>query len=202
MLPTTLPGGDTPQDLVFDFAPLPGGYGWLFPKGNHVNIGVGTFAPVASGDACLKSVTRALLTEYTQASLGIAVLPNITGQYLGMGGQAYAPHGRVLLAGDAAGLVDTLTGEGIYSAIVSGQAAAAAILTGEDTDLAKEYARRLRSLQKTLAFSHRAAQAFYAHPQRGFRVMRTPLLRSLVLKTYSDGLPPTRMLGILSKLIA
>jgi geranylgeranyl reductase family protein len=201
-LPIALPGGDTPQDLVFDFAPLPGGYGWLFPKGDHVNIGVGAFAPTPTGDACLKSVTRALLAEYTSAKLGVTTLPNIRGQYLGMGGQAYVPHGRVLLAGDAAGLVDPLTGEGIYSAIVSGQAAAAAILACDATDLTEEYARRLQPLQKTLAFSRRAAQAFYAHPERGFRVMRTPLLRSLVLKTYSDGLPPTKLLGILSKIFA
>jgi geranylgeranyl reductase family protein len=202
MLPIALPGGDTPQDLVFDFAPLPGGYGWLFPKGDHVNIGVGTFAPTPTGDACLKSVTRALLAEYTNAKLGITTLPNITGQSLGMGGQAYVPRGRVLLAGDAAGLVDPLTGEGIHSAIVSGQAAAAAILACDATDLTEEYARRLQPLQKTLAFSRRAAQSFYAHPERGFRVMRTPLLRSLVLKTYSDGLPPTKLLGILSKIFA
>lgn len=206
MLPTALPGGDTPQDLVFDFVPLPGGYGWLFPKGDHLNLGVGAFAPTGTGDVYLKSVTRGLLLEYAQSKLGIATLPDITGQYLGMGGQAYVPRGRMLLAGDAAGLVDSLTGEGIYSAIVSGQAAASAILAcgtkNPSLGLAKEYARRLQPLQKTLAFSSRAARSFYANPERGFRMMRTPLLRSLVLKTYSDGLPATRLLSLLSKIIA
>jgi geranylgeranyl reductase family protein len=200
-LPATLPGGDAPHDLVFDFAPLPGGYGWLFPKGDHINIGVGAFAPSESGDTRLKSVTRTLLMEYTQMKLGISTLTDITGQYLGMGGSAYVPRGRVLLAGDAAGLVDPLTGEGIHSAIVSGQAAAAAILA-DRANVAEEYAKRLRPLQETLAFSHRAAQAFYARPERGFRVMQTPLLRSLVLKTYSDGLPATKLLGVLSKVVA
>ena len=208
-LPTTLPGGDAPHDLIFDFAPLPGGYGWLFPKGDHINIGVGAFAPV--NEAQLKGATRALLAEYTQAKLGVSMitdsgLSKITGQYLGMGGSAYVPSGRVLLAGDAAGLVDSLTGEGIHSAIVSGQAAAAAILAHADTvrhpNVAEEYAKRLRPLQETLAFSHRAAQAFYKQPERGFRVMRTPLLRSLVLKTYADGLQSAKMLGVLSKIVA
>jgi flavin-dependent dehydrogenase len=123
-----------------------------------------------------------------------------------MGGHAYVPQGRVLLVGDAAGLVDPLTGEGIHSAVVSGQAAAAAILAamkaGADGDaLAAAYGRNLQPLQQTLAFSDRAARAFYRDPARGFKAMRIPLLRSLILKTYADGLPHTRLLTALAKLV-
>jgi geranylgeranyl reductase family protein len=200
-LPELLPAGDNATDLIFDFAPLPGGYGWLFPKGDHVNIGVGAFAPTnGSANTQLKSVTRDLLAQYTQQKLGIALTTPITGQYLGMGGHAYVPRDRVLLAGDAAGLVDPLTGEGIHSAIVSGQAAAAAILENP-TDIASAYARHLKPLQQTLAFSARAARAFYRDPERGFRAMRNPILRPLILKTYADGLPHTRLITALAKLI-
>ncbi len=214
-LPARLPAGDAPLDLVFDFAPLPGGYGWLFPKGDHVNIGVGAFAAMeravdaatgqfasgaATGDAALKTVTRALLVEYARRKLGVAALGAVTGQYLGMGGEAYVPRGRVLLAGDAAGLVDPLTGEGIHSAIVSGQAAAAAVLVcgASQDDVAAEFARRLRPLQETLAFSARAARAFYAEPERGFRAMRMPLLRSVILRTYADGVPHPKLISRLA----
>jgi flavin-dependent dehydrogenase len=234
-LPATLPAGDAPHDLVFDFSPIPGGYGWLFPKGDHINIGVGAFAPEPAPtpdapEARLKAVTRTLLADYTRQKLGVALPAEVTGQHLGMGGHAYLPSGRVLLAGDAAGLVDPLTGEGIHSAIVSGQAAAAAILetlstnlsyrpdperaqrvegaverpasrSAQTTALAAAYARHLAPLQQTLAFSHRAARAFYREPQRGFRAMKLPFLRSLVLKTYADGLPHTRLLTALAKLI-
>jgi geranylgeranyl reductase family protein len=199
-LPEVLPGGDAPTDLVFDFAPLPGGYGWLFPKGDHINIGVGAFAPsptVTPTD--MKAVTRHLLLDYAQHKLGTRALPHITGQALGMGGHAYVPQGRVLLTGDAAGLVDPLTGEGIHSAIVSGQAAAAAALAPRPT-LATAYAAQLRPLRETLAFSHRAARAFYATPERGLKAMRTPVLRSLILKTYADGLPLTRAIATFARL--
>jgi geranylgeranyl reductase family protein len=226
-LPTSLPAGDAPQDLVFDFAPLPGGYGWLFPKGDHINIGVGAFAPSSSTSPTdLKAVTRQLLLDYTHQKLGLRNLPSgeplhITGQALGMGGHDYIPSGRVLLTGDAAGLVDPLTGEGIHSAIVSGQAAAAAILEtltipgappsptasssarvgSQDAGaLSQAYARHLRPLQQTLAFSHRAARSFYANPDRGFRAMRNPILRPLILKTYADGLPRTGWITTLAKL--
>jgi len=197
-LPQELSAGSSAHDLVFDFSPIPGGYGWLFPKGDHINIGVGAFAPADSPDQ-LKAVTRTLLTAYTQQKLGVALPKEVTGQHLGMGGHLYVPRGRVLLAGDAAGLVDPLTGEGIHSAIVSGQAAAAAILEGRD--FAAAYARHLAPLQQTLAFSHRAARAFYREPERGFRAMKLPFLRSLILKTYADGLPHTRLLTALAKLV-
>jgi geranylgeranyl reductase family protein len=203
-LPATLPNGARPHDLVFDFAPLPGGYGWLFPKADHINIGVGTFAPTSrAAHADLKKVTRALLLEYTHQKLGVTQLAHITGQQLGMGGHTYIPSGRVLLVGDAAGLVDPLTGEGIHSAVVSGQAVAAAILDcdlNDSTDVAAAYARHLAPLQKTLTFSHRAARAFYAQPERGFKAMRLPFMRSLILKTYADGLPHTGLLTALAKL--
>jgi geranylgeranyl reductase family protein len=219
-LPATLPNGARPHDLVFDFAPLPGGYGWLFPKADHINIGVGAFAPSSSpqkpgapsvtasssrvGSQDLKQVTRTLLLDYARQKLGVTTLAHITGQQLGMGGHTYVPTGRVLLVGDAAGLVDPLTGEGIHSAIVSGQAAAAAILDCDLNEHANEiaaaYARHLAPLQKTLTFSHRAARAFYARPERGFKAMRLPFMRSLILKTYADGLPHTGLLTALAKL--
>ncbi len=222
-LPATLPGGGSPQDLVFDFAPLPGGYGWLFPKSDHINIGVGAFAPssarnpgatssptasssakMGSRSPSLKQATRALLLDYAQQKLGVTNLTHITGQQLGMGGHTYIPRGRVLLVGDAAGLVDPLTGEGIHSAIVSGQATAAAILecdlSNQPNEVAAAYARHLAPLQKALAFSHRAARAFYAQPERGFKAMRLPFMRSLILKTYADGLPHTGLITALAKL--
>ena len=213
-LPATLPNGAAPHDLVFDFAPLPGGYGWLFPKADHINIGVGAFAPSRhkrapqhppSAQDSAQDVTRALLLDYAHQKLGVTTLAHITGQQLGMGGHTYIPQGRVLLVGDAAGLVDPLTGEGIHSAIVSGQAAAAAILecdlNNQPNDVASAYARHLAPLQKTLAFSHRAARAFYAQPQRGFKAMRLPFMRSLILKTYADGLPHTALITALAKLV-
>lgn len=259
-LPGQLPAGDLPHDLVFDFAPIAGGYGWLFPKADHINIGVGGFVPQANSTdetaaaagvpgMHYETVTRALLAEYTRTKLGIDLrtLPHahVTGQHLGLGGHAYVPQGRVLLLGDAAGLVDPLTGEGIHSALISGQAAAAAILevfpllraasgaapgaipgapsfpafsaragseapqghpephqAAQAKRLAEAYARHLAPLQETLAFSHRAARSFYREPGRGFKVMRTPLLRNLVLKTYADGLPTTRLLASLARRVA
>jgi flavin-dependent dehydrogenase len=209
VLPPVLPAGDGPQDLVFDFAPIAGGYGWLFPKGDHINVGVGWFVPKDGAATrnpegmAFESVTRGQLESYARQKLGIElskVQAHVSGQHLGFGGHGYAPRGRVVLAGDAAGLVDPLTGEGIFSAIKSGQAAAGAVMAcagAESAALSGEYAERLQELQAMLVFSRDAARSFYREPGRGFRVIRKRLLRHLMLKTYTDGLPHARLLAAL-----
>lgn len=205
VLPEALPAGDAPHDLVFDFAPIAGGYGWLFPKGDHINIGVGGFVPKNGSNVpesmSYESVTRGLLEDYTRHKLGVElseVQAHVSGQHLGLGGHGYVPRGRVLLAGDAAGLVDPLTGEGIFSAIKSGQAAAAAAMARGEANaasLSAAYSQSLKELQAMLLFSNDAAKSFYREPGRGFRVVRKPLLRQLMLKTYADGLSHARLLA-------
>ena len=97
---------------------------------------------------------------------------------------------RVFLVGDAGGFVDPLTGEGIYGALLSGQAAAQAILGEgrEEGSVTDSFARHLRDYRQTLSFSSRAATAFYAEPARGFRAMRLPFVRQSLIKTYTHGL--------------
>jgi geranylgeranyl reductase family protein len=177
-------------DLTFDFDSVRNGYAWIFPKGDHLNVGV--YSPSFSG-----SLTRSGLLTYVRERLGSGSVDGVTGQYLGIGaGEGKAENvqadlrDRVLLVGDAGGFVDPLTGEGIYGALHSGQAAARAILSdtrgeGRAVEMFAEY---LVGYRQTLRFSSRAAAAFYANPARGFRVMRLPFLRRSLVKTYTHGL--------------
>ncbi len=112
------------QRASLDVGSLRGSYGWVFPKGEHLNVGVGCFAASSRKAQGLMNYARshwafrfpgARLTH----SLG-SVLP------LRPPGAAIA-RGRVLLAGDAGGLVEAFTGEGIYWALRSGRIAAEAI---------------------------------------------------------------------------
>jgi flavin-dependent dehydrogenase len=129
--------------------------------------------------------------------VGTEAVDQVTGQYLGLGAGGYQAEcvqpelrDRVLLVGDAGGFVDALTGEGIYGALVSGQAAARAILSetrGDDLAV-PAFASYLDGYRQTLRFSSRAAAAFYANPERGFRAMRLPFLRRSLVKTYTHGL--------------
>ena len=104
---------------------VPGGYGWVFPKGDHANLGVG--GSLGEGPRL-----RAHLDRLAHAhGVDPVSLEDVRGHRIPMRRLGTpAARGRVLLAGDAAGLVDPLSGDGIYEAFVSGRLAAEAILAG------------------------------------------------------------------------
>lgn len=177
-------------DLTFDFATVRDGYAWIFPKGDHLNIGL--YCQSSS-----EGVTRSGLLRYVQDRVGTDKVEHVTGQYLGIGAGVCASdriqrelRDRVLLVGDAGGFVDPLTGEGIYGALLSGQAAASAILSEMRSEgaVAEAFEGYLAGYRQTLQFSARAAAAFYADPARGFRAMRLPFVRRCMVRTYTQGL--------------
>ena len=185
---TTLSAQERP--LTFDFHAVENGYAWIFPKGDHLNIGVYI-------QSCTRRLTQSDLLRYVRETVGSEVLGSITGQFLGMGAGADAAlhvlpelADCVFLVGDAGGFVDALTGEGIYGALHSGQGAAHAILAavrGEQS-ARKAFAAYTQDYRQTLNFSGRAAKAFYANPARGFKAMRLPFVRKTLLRTYTHGL--------------
>ena len=102
---------------------VPGGYGWVFPKGDHANLGVGGW--MTEGPKLRDHLDRLARAH----GVDPAALESVRGHRLPMR-QLGAPaaSGRVLLVGDAAGLVDPLSGDGMYEAFVSAELAASAIL--------------------------------------------------------------------------
>ena len=113
--------------------PLPG-YGWIFPGPEgvaNVGIGVGTLAN-RQGGAQAGRALPAYLDHLVRLELLERVprpVPRRLGGWLKMGMVGTVPaSGRVLLVGDAAGLVNPLQGEGIAQAMTSGKAAAEAIV--------------------------------------------------------------------------
>jgi flavin-dependent dehydrogenase len=110
------------------------GYGWLFPGADgRANVGIGVGLGSSRGQASLRAdLARlvALLGQWGDLS-GDARPGPIIGGWLRMGGTGAPPAaGNVLLAGDAAGLINPLQGEGIGPAVVSARLAAEAVLAG------------------------------------------------------------------------
>lgn len=171
------------SDLIFDLAPVRQGYGWVFPKGDHLNVGLYT-------EAAGEKLDRERLLGWIRARFGDAEIGGITGQYLGFGAEHAPPAGnRIFLVGDAGGFADPLTGEGIHGAIASGQAAAAAI----ESELKKgvsaraSFAEHTAPLRRDLQLSASGARWFYGNLDLGFRALTTPLLRGAVINAYSNG---------------
>jgi digeranylgeranylglycerophospholipid reductase len=141
----------TPHDAtdIFLSASIPGGYAWLFPKDDIANLGIGV-TPQAKKQLkpLLASIHETLVQE---GRVGAEILAH-TGGAIPVGGLLNAFvwlwKTPVLLAGDAAGLTNPVTGAGITSAVISGDLAGQAAvdwLQGDEAAL-NEYTTELRDL--------------------------------------------------------
>ena len=114
--------------LCLELANVPGGYGWVFPKGDHVNVGVGGWE--REGPRLRQHLLR-FCREY---GIPESSLEDVRGYRLPLvQPRARLAKGRVALLGDAAGLVDPLSGDGIYEAFLSAKLATEAVLAGGTT---------------------------------------------------------------------
>ncbi len=112
------------------------GYGWVFPgeQGRaNVGLGIGTRSDRKAAAHAVRSLGD-FLRHLRVLGLLDDVVPSVSprrlGGWLKMGIVGTTPaRGRVLLVGDAAGLVNPMQGEGISQAMTSGRAAAVAILS-------------------------------------------------------------------------
>jgi geranylgeranyl reductase family protein len=142
--------------LGLDLGELRATYGWVFPKGDHLSVGVGGLPLIPDYGSQLKrydakhTATRVPAIKRVIRSHG----------YLLPCRRAGAPvqKGRALLVGDAAGLVEALTGEGIYWAIRSGQIAASSIAAG---GVVLDYQRQLDAMLMPDLLSGRRWLGFY-----------------------------------------
>ncbi len=99
---------------VLELGTVPGGYGWIFAKGDHVNVGV-------TGWETEGPRLRTHLAELVGGcGLDGGSLENVRGYRLPLRGVGdKLTNGRGLVVGDAAGLVDPMTGDGMYEAFLS-----------------------------------------------------------------------------------
>jgi geranylgeranyl reductase family protein len=159
---------------VIELAVLPGGYGWVFPKGDHANFGVGGWERTGP---TLRAELRRLCAEHEVPD---ARLESIRGHRLPLRRpDAPLARGRALVVGDAAGLVDPLWGDGMYEAFVSSRLAADAarsLLEGRATTV-EGYDPALRSALGRLAgASWNAKLAFDRFPRVAFALSRPPFV--------------------------
>lgn len=141
----TGPGRRGEQVIVFGTSRQPS-YAWSFDRGDGLaNVGYGEL--LGRGRA---QPTRQLLLDRLEE-----LLPGSTaggsswrGAHLPLSGPRWThPRGLVLLAGDAAGLVNPLTGEGIYYAVATGLLAGRSAVTAPGSgDVGRVYGRAVRSL--------------------------------------------------------
>ena len=159
------------QPLRIDFAAAEWGYGWSFPKQGSTTVGIG-------GLLSRNPDMKGRFANY----LGSMDLNDDTkrfkGHHLPFGDFRKVPgRDNILLAGDAAGLVDPITGEGIAFAMKSGQFAA---MAASEAIAAKAPKRALKLYQKHLKEMHRNLRI--ARTLRG--IIFAPSWRKSLLSTF------------------
>jgi geranylgeranyl reductase family protein len=105
------------KSVRLDFDVIPMGYGWSFPKKNHLSIGLASFRKV-------KVDFKQLYREYLKDTLGIkeVISEKMHGFQIPVSPRTDGfVKKNVFLVGDAAGFADPLTAEGISNAIFSGR---------------------------------------------------------------------------------
>jgi geranylgeranyl reductase family protein len=107
-------------------ADYPGGYAWLFPKGEWANLGLGLDKRFT---ADMKKPLDELHQQLVAQGLVGAEISYRTGGAIPVGGlREQLVIGNILLTGDAAGLTHPITGAGIAAAVISGERAGEAAL--------------------------------------------------------------------------
>ncbi len=153
---------------VIELADIPGGYGWVFPKGDHVNVGVGAWQE--EGPRIREHLARVCEAHGLDASQ----LDGLRGHRLPLRRpETRVANDRALLVGDAAGLIDPVSGDGMYECFVSSRLAAEAIIAGR----LDEYPVALdAALARLHGASWKLKRALDRWPRTSWRIARTSLL--------------------------
>ena len=125
----TAPLRERIDDLLIFFRDyIPGGYGWVFPKGDVANVGVGI-------DPFFEINVMESLREFFREVVGSGIISekilSRTGGWIPAEGPKSPVRDRILLCGDAGGFCHPITGGGIANAVLTGELAGKALIEGD-----------------------------------------------------------------------
>ncbi|MPZ21502.1 MAG: geranylgeranyl reductase family protein [Luteitalea sp.] len=126
--------GLSASEIVVRFVPQPQGYIWSFPRPDHLALGIGAQADETRPEPLRRILNdwmaEARLTDGARLKPYSWPIPSLNASDLA---RQIVSGPRWLLVGDAGGLVDPMTREGIYFALRSGELAAEALAAGDES---------------------------------------------------------------------
>ncbi len=173
--------------MLLEIAVIHGGYGWVFPKGDHVNVGVG-------GNQAEGPRLRAELRRMCKAW---GIDPDAAAETRGyrlpmrLPGTALA-RGCTAVIGDAAGLVDPFSGDGMYEAFYSAKLvseAALDVLAGRAEDLSPYQTAVENRIAPLTRAGWGAKRAFERFPRTTYALARLPITFRALEKLLTGDLP-------------
>jgi menaquinone-9 beta-reductase len=154
------------------------GYGWVFPKQNTLTVGVGGIH--VKNPAIKEDFKRFLFSLF-----GEMPLEKMKGHYIPFGDYKKIPGTKdVLLAGDAAGLVEPITGEGIAFAMQSGYFAGLSIVEGIHNKIPvfEVYQKKYNEIAKDIAYANKLRHLIFPKRCEQMIAKVLPKTRQLPLK--------------------
>ncbi|HEY7195829.1 MAG TPA: geranylgeranyl reductase family protein [Gaiellaceae bacterium] len=158
--------------LIIEFDTVPGGYAWVFPKGDHANFGVGGWG---SEGPNLRAHLARLCEEHGIQADDLTELRGFRLPLRSPG--STLARGRTLVVGDAGGLIDPVSGDGMFEGFHSGRRASEAIvellagrretLDAYSPDLNRELATHYYASWSVKAALDRFPRAAFAIAQTG-----------------------------------
>ena len=170
------------------------GYAWIFPKKDHYNVGIGNLINKAN----TPKLKKRDLYDFVNKRFKTDKIYEITGFPIGTEGENYKTiSDKIFLVGDAAGLAESLLGEGIYNAIISGKYAAKSIINDykNGTFQAQDnYNSFLKYLTDELKLYKKGSKILYGFPKISYFMMRLGLGKKF-MDGYSDGKTLSQIMG-------
>jgi flavin-dependent dehydrogenase len=165
------------ETVFLDWGTLPGGYAWMFPKNDHLSVGVG--GPAGLSSSMMSYMERFVITVFGEDLYKSEIVnreSKIKSWPIPVRRKKRPFHnGRVVVAGDAAGLTDPMTGEGIWYAVKSGRLAAGSCLQylkGGSGSLAGYSEQVNETLMEELLEANRIKNIFNSVPLKIHRLVR------------------------------
>ena len=183
---------DDNDDISTEFIFNKAGYAWIFPKDNHYNVGLGNLIV----NKKIKKLTKQDLFSFVESKFSSREIKNITAFPIGTEGIGYQSINNILLVGDAAGLAESLLGEGIYNAILSGKYAAKSIINGQADShkVMDDYNKFLYHLSNELKLYKKGARILYNFPRLSYYMMKLGLGKKF-MNGYSEGKTLSEIMG-------
>ena len=168
------------------------GYAWVFPKDGHYNVGIGNLVSTSKS----KNVTKKDLRSFVSDKFGSTKISNITAFPIGTEGDNYRVQNNIFLVGDAAGLAESLLGEGIYNAVLSGKYAGSSINESYNNSVSAKlnYNEFLSHLTNELKLYRKGAKILYGFPMISYWMMKLGLGKKF-MNGYSEGKTLSEIMG-------
>lgn len=190
-----------PDVAHLEYGAIDRGYAWIFPKADHLNVGAGLFRPDGRDARTVPHIRAelqqticnyldALQVTYDRAHLKFHAHP----LPLWSGKEALnTTDGRILLVGDAAGLINPAFGDGILHAAKSGVIAANCVIDGTTT----AYSDCIHAeFGNSFDAARRLAYFFYQYPKLFYQYgVKNPRAAHIATQLLAGELPFDAILG-------